>query len=181
MEFPAHERRDEVSAIDPITLECICEGLQAIVREMRAAVKSTAYSSVIYEMDDFSCGLFDAKPQLVAQGDDHPGHVVPLPWSVQCAMEDFAGDLHPGDIILLNDPYRGGTHLNDVTLVYPVFVEDELFIFPAVREHWTEGGHDPHVCQHAHPARTRGRLLGRHRRPEDGRTAYPGHGAEVRP
>ncbi len=126
--------------VDPITLECICEGLQAIVREMRAAVKSTAYSSVIYEMDDFSCGLFDAHPQLVAQGEDHPGHVVPLPWSVQCAMEDFADDLHPGDIILLNDPYRGGTHLNDVTLVYPVFVEGELCIFPAVREHWTDVG-----------------------------------------
>ncbi len=126
--------------VDPITLECICEGLQAIVREMRAAVKSTAYSSVIYEMDDFSCGLFDAAPQLVAQGEDHPGHVVPLPWSVQCAMEDFADDLHPGDIILLNDPYRGGTHLNDVTLVYPVFVDGELFIFPAVREHWTDVG-----------------------------------------
>jgi N-methylhydantoinase B len=129
-----------IPEVDPITLECVCEGLQAIVREMRATVKSTAYSSVIYEMDDFSCGLFDPQTQLVAQGEDHPGHVIPLPWSVQCAMEDFADDIHPGDIILLNDPYRGGTHLNDVTLVYPVFVEDELFIFPAVREHWTDVG-----------------------------------------
>ncbi|GIX46692.1 MAG: 5-oxoprolinase [Candidatus Tectimicrobiota bacterium] len=126
--------------VDPITLECVCEGLQAIVREMRAAVKSTAYSSVIYEMDDFSCGLFDPQTRLIAQGEDHPGHVIPLPWSVQCAMADFAGDLQPGDLILLNDPYRGGTHLNDVTLIYPVFLDGALFVFPAVREHWTDVG-----------------------------------------
>jgi len=127
-------------ALDPITLECVCEGLQAIVREMRAAVKSTAYSSVIYDLDDFSCGLFDPQGQLVAQSEDHPGHVMPLPWSVQCAMEDFAGALHEGDMVILNDPYRGGTHLNDVTLIYPVFVDGALFIFPAVREHWTDVG-----------------------------------------
>lgn len=140
MDQPSRKPQETLPEVDPITLECVCEGLQAIVREMRAAVQSTAYSSVIYEMDDFSCGLFDPQTQLVAQGEDHPGHVVPLPWSVQCAMEDFADDIHPGDIILLNDPYRGGTHLNDVTLVYPVFIEDELFIFPAVREHWTDVG-----------------------------------------
>lgn len=67
MESPAHKRRDEVSSIDPITLECLGEGIQAIVRELRAAVKSTAYSSVIYEMDDFSCGQFDAKPPYRSQ------------------------------------------------------------------------------------------------------------------
>jgi len=131
---------DSGMGLDPITLECVCEGLQAIVREMRAAVKSTAYSSVIYDLDDFSCGLFDPQGQLVAQSEDHPGHVMPLPWSVQCAMEDFAGALHEGDMVILNDPYRGGTHLNDVTLIYPVFVDGALFIFPAVREHWTDVG-----------------------------------------
>jgi N-methylhydantoinase B len=132
------------AVIDPITLEVICEGLIAIVREMRATVIRASYSPVIWEMDDFSCALFDAQGQMVAQSEDHPGHVLPMPWSVRCAMEDFAGDIRPGDVILLNDSYRGGTHLNDVTMLYPVFEEGELVIFPAVRAHWADvGGSTP--------------------------------------
>jgi N-methylhydantoinase B len=126
--------------VDPITLEVICEGLIAIVREMRATVIRASYSPVIWDMDDFSCALFDPQGQMIAQSEDHPGHVLPMPWSVRCAMEDFAGDLHPGDVVLLNDAYRGGTHLNDVTMLYPLFDEGELLIFPAVRAHWSDVG-----------------------------------------
>ena len=129
-----------MNPIDPITLEVVCEGLIAIVREMRASVIRASYSPVIWELDDFSCALFDPQAQMIAQSEDHPGHVLPMPWSVRCAMEDFAGDIRPGDVILLNDPYRGGTHLNDVTMLYPVFEEGELFIFPAVRAHWADVG-----------------------------------------
>lgn len=129
------------SAIDPISLEVICESLIAIVREMRASIIRASYSSVIHEFDDFSCALFGPNGEMVAQSWDHPGHVLPLPWGVRCALEDFAGDLHPGDAILLNDPYRGGTHLNDVTLLCPVFDEaGRLLIFPAVRAHWVDVG-----------------------------------------
>jgi N-methylhydantoinase B len=127
--------------IDPITLEVVCEGLIAIVREMRANIIRASYSSVIYEFDDFSCALFGPDGQMVAQSWDHPGHVLPLPWGVRCAFEDFKDDLAPGDAILLNDPYRGGTHLNDVTLLWPVFDESgKLMIFPAVRAHWVDVG-----------------------------------------
>jgi N-methylhydantoinase B len=127
--------------VDPITLEVITEGLIAVVREMRASIIRASYSSAIYEFDDFSCALFGPDGELVAQSWDHPGHVLPLPWGVRCAMEDFAGDLKPGDAVLLNDPYRGGTHLNDVTLLFPVFDETgELIIFPAVRAHWVDVG-----------------------------------------
>lgn len=128
------------AVVDPITLEVVCESLIAIVREMRATIIRASYSSVIWELDDFSCAIFDPQAQMIAQSDDHPGHVMPMPWSVRCAMEDFAGDIHPGDVILLNDAYRGGTHLNDVTLLYPVFDGDELLIFPAVRAHWADVG-----------------------------------------
>ena len=79
----------------------------------RTIIRSS-FSSVIYEFDDFSCALFGPGGEMVAQSWDHPGHVLPLPWGVRCMFEDFAGDLHPGDVVLLNDPYRGGTHLNDV-------------------------------------------------------------------
>jgi len=127
--------------VNPITLEVVCESLIAIVREMRATIIRASYSSVIYEFDDFSCALFGPNGDMVAQSWDHPGHVLPLPWGVRCALEDFAGDLNPGDAILLNDPYRGGTHMNDVTLLCPLFGENgEMLIFPAVRAHWVDVG-----------------------------------------
>jgi len=129
-----------VNGVDPITLEVVCEGLIAIVREMRATVIRASYSPVIWDMDDFSCALFDPQGQMIAQSEDHPGHVLPMPWSVRCAMEDFEGDLKPGDVILLNDSYRGGTHLNDVTMLYPLFDGDDLIVFPAVRAHWSDVG-----------------------------------------
>ena len=128
------------SALDPITLEVLTEGLISVVREMRATVFRTARSVAIYEAKDFSCGLFDPATQVIAQSEDIGAHVVPLPWSVKYAMEDFGNDLEPGDVIVLNDPYRGGTHLNDVTLIYPVFAGERLIFFPAVREHWADVG-----------------------------------------
>ena len=129
------------ASVDPITLEVVTEGLVAIVKEMRATIIRASYSSVIYEFDDFSCALFAPDGQLVAQSWDHPGHVLPLPWGVRCGLDDFEGDLKPGDVVLLNDPYRGGTHLNDVTVLYPVFDESgALIIFPAVRAHWVDVG-----------------------------------------
>jgi len=129
-----------VTPLDPITLEILTEVLISIVREMRATVFRTARSVAIYEAKDFSCGLFDHTSEVIAQSEDIGAHVVPLPWSVRSAMTEFAGDLAPGDVILLNDPYRGGTHLNDVTLIYPVFEAGRLILFPAVREHWADVG-----------------------------------------
>ena len=114
--------------IDPITLEIVCEGLISTVREMRASIIRASFSPVIYELDDFSCALFNAKAEMVAQSEDHPGHVLPMPWTVRFAMEDLEAELIPGDIVLLNDSYRGGTHLNDVTLIYPIFEAEELVL-----------------------------------------------------
>jgi N-methylhydantoinase B len=126
--------------LDAITLEVLTEALISVVREMRATVVRTARSVAIYEAKDFSCGLFDPETQVVAQSEDIGAHVVPLPWSVQSAMKLHGHDLAPGDVILMNDPYRGGTHLNDVTVIYPVFEGDRLIFFPAVREHWPDVG-----------------------------------------
>ncbi|MGE3698068.1 MAG: hydantoinase B/oxoprolinase family protein, partial [Hyphomicrobiaceae bacterium] len=128
------------NAPDPITLEVVCEGLVAIVREMRASIIRASYSPAIYELDDFSCAIFNRQAEMLAQSEDHPGHVVPMPWSVACAMEDFAGDINPGDIIILNDAYRGGTHLNDVTLLYPIFEGSDLIMLPCIRSHWADVG-----------------------------------------
>jgi len=126
--------------LDPITLEILTQALISTVREMRATVCRTASSVAIYDAKDFSCGLFAPDSQVVAQSEDIGSHVVPLPWSVRSAMEKMGPTLAPGDVILVNDPYTGGTHLNDVTIIYPVFRDGRLIFFPAVRAHWADVG-----------------------------------------
>src|SRR5215471_10409460 len=128
------------STLDPITLEVLIEALIATVREMRATVCRTASSVAIYDAKDFSCGLFAPDSQVIAQSEDIGSHVVPLPWSVRAAIDKMGATLAPGDAILINDPYSGGTHLNDVTIIYPVFRDGRLIFFPAVRAHWADVG-----------------------------------------
>jgi N-methylhydantoinase B len=127
-------------SLDSITLEVLTQALVSTVREMRATVSRTASSVAIYDAKDFSCGLFAPDSQVVAQSEDIGSHVAPLPWSVRSAMEKMGTDLAPGDAILANDPYAGGTHLNDVTIIFPVFRENRLIFFPAVRAHWADVG-----------------------------------------
>jgi N-methylhydantoinase B len=133
-------------SVDPITLEVVREALSSIVREMRVTLVRTAYSSILYEGEDFSCVLMDGRGELVAmsRGQDHPLHIVPISWSMLAVREKFGDDIHPGDIFLHNDPYTGGTHLNDVAMIYPMFVDGALFLFPVVRAHWGDvGGMSP--------------------------------------
>jgi N-methylhydantoinase B len=132
--------------IDPITIEVIRETLVSTVREMRVTLVRTAYSSILYEGEDFSCVLMDGDAQIVAmsKGADHPLHIVPISWSMKAVREKFGDDIHPGDMFLHNDPYTGGTHLNDVALISPLFADGKLFIFPVVRAHWGDvGGMSP--------------------------------------
>jgi N-methylhydantoinase B len=137
--------------IDPITIEVLREAFVSTVREMRVTLVRTAYSSILYEGEDFSCVLMDGHAQIVAmsKGQDHPLHIVPIAWSMKAVRDRFGDDIHPGDIFLHNDPYTGGTHLNDVAMIYPLFApgpggESELFVFPVVRAHWGDvGGMSP--------------------------------------
>jgi N-methylhydantoinase B len=126
--------------MDPITREVIEENFISIVREMRANLVRTAYSSILYEARDFSCVIIDPKGQLIAQAEDNPSHVFPIPWSVKLMFERFGDDIHAGDIFLHNDPYTGGTHLNDVALIFPVFMEEKISFFPVIRAHWGDVG-----------------------------------------
>ena len=132
--------------VDPITLEVLRETFSSIVREMRVTLVRTAYSSILYEGEDFSCVLMDGDAQLVAmsKGQDHPLHIVPIGWSMKSVKEKFGDDIHPGDVFLHNDPYTGGTHLNDVAMIHPLFADGRLFVFPVVRAHWGDvGGMSP--------------------------------------
>jgi N-methylhydantoinase B len=131
-----------VAKTDPITVEVVREALSSIVREMRVNLVRTSYSSIIYEGEDFSCVLMNARAEIVAMsaGQDHPLHIVPIGWSMKAVREKFGDDIRPGDIFLHNDPYTGGTHLNDVAMIYPMFADGELLLFPVVRAHWADVG-----------------------------------------
>ena len=123
------------------TLELIRESLVAVVNEMRANVIHSSYSSIIYEGHDFSCALVAADGRLVAQSlDDNPIHIFAVPYSTAEVVKAFGDDINDGDIFLHNDPYTGGTHLNDVLMLYPVFHEGTLALFAATRCHWGDVG-----------------------------------------
>ncbi len=122
-------------------LELIRESLVAVAAEMRANVIHSSYSSIIYEGHDFSCALLTADGRQAAQSlDDHPIHLFAVPYSTREVLKAFAGDIHDGDIFLHNDPYTGGTHLNDILMLCPVFHEGRHVMFAAVRCHWGDVG-----------------------------------------
>ena len=105
---------------DPIELEIFKNIFHSIAEEMGAALRRTAFSPNIKERRDYSCAVFDADAEVIAMGDHMPVHLGSMPMSVQAAITDL--DLGPGDMAMLNDPFRGGTHLPDITVVAPVFV-----------------------------------------------------------
>ena len=122
-------------------LELIRESLVAVVNEMRANVIHSSYSSIIYEGHDFSCALVAGDGRLIAQGvDDNPIHNFAVPYSTAQIVRAFGDDIHEGDIFFHNDPYTGGTHLNDVLMLYPVFHDARLAMFTATRCHWGDVG-----------------------------------------
>ena len=82
----------------------------------------------------------DGDGQIVAQAEDNPSHIFPVPWSVREMFKHFGNDIHPGDVFLHNDPYTGGTHLNDIAMIFPVFINGTVALFPAVRAHWGDVG-----------------------------------------
>lgn len=105
---------------DPIELEIFKNLYHSIAEEMGAALRRTAFSPNIKERRDYSCAVFDGNGHVIAMGDHMPVHLGSMPMSVQAAIK--AGMMEPGDIVMLNDPFRGGTHLPDITLVAPVYV-----------------------------------------------------------
>jgi N-methylhydantoinase B len=110
---------------DPIKLEIFKHLFAAVAEEMGTVLRKSSYSPNIKERRDFSCALFDARGRMVAQAAHIPVHLGSMPLSVEAAIQHFAGDLNPGDVIILNDPFRGGTHLPDITMVSPVFFTTE--------------------------------------------------------
>jgi N-methylhydantoinase B len=126
----------------PIKIELYKNQFWAIAEEMGVTLCRTGYSPNIKERRDYSCALFDHRGEMIAQADHMPVHLGSMPLSVLSAIENF--DFFPGDVVILNDSYRGGTHLPDITLVTPIFFEDKLFGFSANRAHHADiGGMSP--------------------------------------
>lgn len=105
---------------DPIELEIFKNLYHSIAEEMGAALRRTAFSPNIKERRDYSCAVFDGEGQVIAMGDHMPVHLGSMPMSVAAAID--AAPMEPGDVVMLNDPFCGGTHLPDITLVAPVWV-----------------------------------------------------------
>lgn len=128
---------------DPITLEIIQNSLQAAADEMFAAMRRTAMSAIIYEVLDMGTGITDRYGEMAGSGAGIPAFVGVLDKTVKKIIEKFdqPGDIEPGDVFITNDPYKGGvTHLNDMVLVMPVFVEDEIVAWTANIAHWNDVG-----------------------------------------
>src|SRR5712691_3198757 len=106
---------------DPTTLEIYRALYTSVAEEMGIALRRTAFSPNIKERRDYSCAVFDAKGRVIAQGDHMPVHLGSMPMAVASALREI--DLQPGDVVALNDPFAGGTHLPDVTLVMGVWAE----------------------------------------------------------
>jgi len=123
----------------PILLEVFKNRLSSIAEEMGVTLNRTAFSPNIKERRDFSCAIFDENGDMIAQAAHIPVHLGSMPLSVKAALEEV--DLKEGDMVMLNDPFRGGTHLPDITLVAPVFVGGEGPIFyVANRAHHADVG-----------------------------------------
>jgi N-methylhydantoinase B len=109
---------------DPVELEVFKNVYHSIAEEMGAALRRTSFSPNIKERRDYSCAVFDSKGQVIAMGDHMPVHLGSMPMSVAAAVEQC--ELEHGDVVMLNDPFRGGTHLPDITLVMPVYVRGDV-------------------------------------------------------
>jgi 5-oxoprolinase (ATP-hydrolysing) len=132
---------------DPVLLEIFNHLLMAIAEQMGFTLQNTSYSVNIKERLDFSCAVFDGQGQLVANAPHIPVHLGSMGVSVQSLIQEKGAALEPGDVYVLNDPYSGGTHLPDITVITPVFAEDDasapLFYVASRGHHADIGGITP--------------------------------------
>src|SRR5260370_1794683 len=126
--------------IEPMTMAVMNNGLAGIAEEMGVVLGQSAFSPNIKERHDFSCAIFDTRGELVAQAAHIPVHLGSTPLSVRAAIANL--DLERGDVAALNDPFAGGTHLPDLTLVAPIFIGNERrpFGYAANRAHHADIG-----------------------------------------
>src|SRR3954452_734286 len=123
--------------MDPVTLQVMVGALRAACEEMGVVLVRSAHSANIKERRDASTGLFDAEGRMVMQAEHIPVHLGAMPAAVAAVLEE---EQRPGDSWVLNDPYRGGTHLPDITVITPIFVGSDLAGFSPSPAHPADVG-----------------------------------------
>ena len=133
-------RKEFDGAKDPITLSVIYNRLLTINQEMGITMINTSISPIFAEVHDFSCAICDWNNRIVAQIDGVPSHTASAMEAVKAVSREFGDDINPGDVFVLNDPYLGGTHLPDVTIMKPVFFDNQLQFIAINRAHHGDVG-----------------------------------------
>lgn len=137
------QKQDIGAEADPVMLEIFNNRFMSIAEQMGYTLQNTAYSVNIKERLDFSCAIFDGKGSLVANAPHIPVHLGSMGESVRSIMRRFE-DIRPGDVFMVNSPYNGGTHLPDITVITPVFIENRIAFYVASRGHHADiGGISP--------------------------------------
>ncbi len=125
---------------DPVSLEVLKNAFAFVPDEMGQALRRTAYSPNIKERMDASCAVFDSQGRMVAQAEHIPVHLGSMPLAIRSVMEVLGESVEEGEQLILNDPYRGGSHLNDITVIKPVFAKGEAVGYVANKAHHADVG-----------------------------------------
>ncbi|MEK6911438.1 MAG: hydantoinase B/oxoprolinase family protein, partial [Candidatus Thermoplasmatota archaeon] len=126
--------------MDPVELEVLRNAVTFVPEEMGIALRRTAYSPNIKERMDASCAVFNGEGRMLAQAEHIPVHLGSMPVTIDVLREEMGGDLADGDQVIVNDPYRGGSHLPDITLVRPIFYRGTLRGYAVNKAHHADVG-----------------------------------------
>jgi N-methylhydantoinase B/oxoprolinase/acetone carboxylase alpha subunit len=131
----------EQTKVDPVTFEVLRSIFEYASERMATVLQRSSFSPILADMVDFSNAIYDYDCQLLSQAANCPIHLAAMKFSAEAIIAKFGiENIHPGDVILLNDPYMGGTHINDITFLTPIYVEGELLGFAVSRGHWMDLG-----------------------------------------
>ena len=139
--FDAKAQTTDAQHVDPVTVEVVRNGLIAVTEEMKTNLMRTAYNMIIYEALDFTVGLFDAQGNTVSIGLGLPMFIRGMSDTVKAKIKHYGLEkMEPGDILLTNDAYTTGSHLNHMTFSVPIFHEGKVVAFSGCMAHWPDIG-----------------------------------------
>ena len=129
------------AALDTLRLDILSSALTALTEEIEITLLRSAYSLVVKEAQDASCAIFTAEGRIVAQPVVIPGHLGSMKYMLAACLEAYpVATLAPGDVLITNDPYQGGSHLPDIALYRPIFLDGTLIAFTGCIIHYTDVG-----------------------------------------
>ena len=142
---PSGRESLEEDEADPVTLSVVEHRLESVAQEMVEVMLRTSMSQILSSTRDFSTVILDRNGQMIAQGEGLPVHMSALPVAAEAVQEYFDQDIHEGDLFMLNDPYFGGSHLPDITVIWPIFHEGTLLFYAVNRAHHADVGGATHA------------------------------------